>query len=249
MLGKLYSATNHLVAQSLHKHSLRAASSLSFKSRQNHQFSRQIHSALPLGCFQASADAIDASAGWTADTDSYKSPPPGSDTGNVEAFFDPMSGHVRTRTVRASSNEGGKSEDNENSGGGLPSLEVGGPRVYGEIIGRGKKKGRSKAVWVCSNCGNSSGQWWGSCTVCKTVGTMKQLLVGEVESNNSVGKVSGIKVSENLVRTWLGQNSADAGPVRLAHVNRAINTSDWRIPLYVTVMFCACPIFCRFFFS
>lgn len=241
MLSKLYSATNHLVSQSLHKHSLRAASSLSFKSGQNPQFSRQIHSALPLRCFQASADAIDSSAGWTADTDSYKSPPPSSDTGNVEAFFDPMSGHVRTRAVRTRSNEDGNSEDNENSGGGLSSLEVGGPRVYGEIIGvgRGKKKGKSKTVWVCSDCGSSSGQWWGSCTMCKKVGTMTQFNVGESERNNGGGKANGIKVSENLVRTWLGQNSADAGPVRLVHVNRAINPSDWRIPLYVTVMFCA----------
>lgn len=159
----------------------------------------------------------------------------------MEAFYDPVSGRVRTRTRRVlsssalekNSESGSESESQGKNGGSLSSYDfqdAGGTRVYGEIIGiGGKKKGKSKTVWVCSECGYSSGQWWGYCQSCQKAGTMKQFSPG-VESSGT-GKVSGFEFSENLARAWLPQNSADTLPIRLADVNRGVSSLDWRIPL------------------
>ncbi|CAI9114236.1 OLC1v1014908C5 [Oldenlandia corymbosa var. corymbosa] len=237
LLCKLYQATNDLVALSFRKESMRAIRFLSVKYPQTPSFSRQYHSSVALRCSEHAAEAIDLSAGWKSDLESVNSlSTSGSlnDDSNVETFYDPMSGSVRTRAVRYRKGKGSSSEDSDDNSGsnGLSNYEVGGSRVYGDIIGKANKKGKSKAVWVCSSCGNSNGQWWGSCPSCKMAGTMKRFSVGEAESTDGGAKVSGIKVSENIARTWLGQSSTDAGvPIRLSDVNRAISPTDWRIPL------------------
>ncbi|GAB4850357.1 hypothetical protein Ancab_029659 [Ancistrocladus abbreviatus] len=90
-----------------------------------------------------------------------------------------------------------------------------------------KKKGKSKVQWVCSNCGNSHGQWWGSCTACHQVGTVKQFSASEdVESG-----VNGFEISENAMRSWLPEQAMHSRPVRLKDVICGMNQLEWRIPL------------------
>ncbi|GAA0139889.1 DNA metabolism protein [Lithospermum erythrorhizon] len=107
-----------------------------------------------------------------------------------------------------------------------------GRRVYGEGIGgtgskgKGKGKGKSRTVYVCSSCGYETGQWWGHCRKCNAAGTMTRFALGE-ESNLS----SGMQVSENLTRSWLGTKEGEAKPMRLTEVNKRIDQTDWRIPL------------------
>ena len=84
----------------------------------------------------------------------------------------------------------------------------------GKVVGLKKK---NKVSWVCSNCGHSEGQWWGTCQSCHMVGTMKQFSVG----NDSGGER----------RTWLPKEVTNVNPLRLTDVNRGINTQDWRLPL------------------
>lgn len=89
------------------------------------------------------------------------------------------------------------------------------------------KKGKSKLVWVCSHCGYSNGQWWGTCRSCNKVGTLKQFSVSDdVEG----GKVNGFEASENAIRSWLPKQK-QSGPVRLSEVSRSANNLNWRIRL------------------
>ncbi|XP_034696440.1 DNA repair protein RadA-like [Vitis riparia] len=95
---------------------------------------------------------------------------------------------------------------------------------------RGRKKGKSKVFWVCSDCGHSDGHWWGACRECNKVGTMKQFSEGESGIGGS--RASGFEVSENVVRSWLPQQPTETQPQRLTDVNRGINQLNWRIPLH-----------------
>ncbi|XP_071903153.1 uncharacterized protein [Coffea arabica] len=244
-LRKVFSSRNHVCNLSSRKSSSHS-SFVSFKPLQNPALSRQFHSSLGLKSSDEPISSIDASTAWTAGSNfSSNDFPSTSNTPyndpNVEAFYDPVSGRVRTRTTRVfssaalekNSESGSESESYGKNGGNLSSChfqDAGGTRVYGEIIGTGgKKKGKSKTVWVCSECGYSSGQWWGYCQSCEKAGTMKQFSPG-VESNGT-GKVSGFEFSENVARAWLPQNSADTVPIRLVDVNRGVSPLDWRIPL------------------
>lgn len=107
-------------------------------------------------------------------------------------------------------------------------MEVG-SRVYGDVIGSSsarssiKKKGKSRSVHVCSNCGYSDGQWWGTCKQCGEVGTMKRFTTESADQ-----KVTGMQVSENAVRSWLPRESI---PIKLTDVYGRIDDSNWRIPL------------------
>ncbi|XP_062155909.1 uncharacterized protein LOC133863817 [Alnus glutinosa] len=87
---------------------------------------------------------------------------------------------------------------------------------------RNRKKGKGKVSWVCAECGNSDGQWWGSCRACNAVGTMTRFSEG-----NSL-----VSVSEAASGSWLPQQAGELRPLRLTDVNRGINRLDWRISLY-----------------
>ncbi|KAG6669240.1 hypothetical protein CIPAW_01G230000 [Carya illinoinensis] len=89
-------------------------------------------------------------------------------------------------------------------------------------IARSKKKGKEKVSWVCTDCGHSDGQWWGSCRQCNAVGTLKRFSEGESEAS----------VLEAASRSWIPQQARDVRPLRLTDVNRGINQLKWRIPLY-----------------
>ncbi|PSS18027.1 DNA repair protein like [Actinidia chinensis var. chinensis] len=99
--------------------------------------------------------------------------------------------------------------------------------MFGDFVGN-RKKGKSKTTWVCSSCGNSDGQWWGTCRYCKSVGTFVKLAEGVSDGE----KTSGYEVSEKVARSWLPQQQlGESVPLRLTDVNRGINQTDWRIPL------------------
>lgn len=100
-----------------------------------------------------------------------------------------------------------------------------GTKLFGGIA-RSKKKGKVKTSWVCSNCGESFGQWWGECRSCNEMGTLKQF-----SETNDDGKVSGFEVSEKVVRSWMPLEAGEVGPTRLTDVNRGINWTERRIPL------------------
>jgi hypothetical protein len=56
-----------------------------------------------------------------------------------------------------------------------------------------KKSAKKKTFWVCEDCGDSFGQWWGHCQSCKNINTLKRFtesLALETEFVDSV--VSGI---------------------------------------------------------
>ncbi|MCD7446784.1 hypothetical protein HAX54_016877 [Datura stramonium] len=100
-------------------------------------------------------------------------------------------------------------------------------RVY-EVTGNGSKKkgkGKSKTVWVCSDCGYDDGQWWGICKQCNGVNTMKQFSEGVERPTR------GFDVSETVTRSWLPHESVRAMPTKLTDVNKGINPLSWRIPM------------------
>ncbi|KAI6671856.1 hypothetical protein NL676_006741 [Syzygium grande] len=135
------------------------------------------------------------------------------------------------RWVRSSGGEAGSGpESGARSGNGEISEErsyFGGGRS--SYAGSGKK-GKKKGCWVCSDCGYTDGQWWGSCRSCRSAGTMKQFAVEE--NGGGSEKVRGFEVSENVVRSWMPQRAGEVRPLRLTDVNRGLNQLEWRIPLY-----------------
>ncbi|OWM76524.1 hypothetical protein CDL15_Pgr005488 [Punica granatum] len=119
--------------------------------------------------------------------------------------------------------------------------DVSGERVYAaarkqnsgfRATGASKKskKGKSRTSWVCCHCGHTEGQWWGTCRACEKVGTLKEFLDEEPHGGNT--KVSGFQVSDKVVQSWLPQRAGEDRPLRITEVNRGLNHSDWRIPLY-----------------
>ncbi|KAF8031043.1 hypothetical protein BT93_D0277 [Corymbia citriodora subsp. variegata] len=135
------------------------------------------------------------------------------------------------RWVRRSDREAGSGPDSEARGGNGEISEerrhFGGGRS--SYSGSSSKKGKKRRCWVCSNCGYTDGQRRGSCRSCRSSGTMQQF----TREENGCGseKVTGCEASEK-VRTWLLQRDGEVRPLRLTDVNRGLNPSEWRIPLY-----------------
>ncbi|BFG24368.1 hypothetical protein CerSpe_106420 [Prunus speciosa] len=100
---------------------------------------------------------------------------------------------------------------------------------YREMARSNKKGGKVKTSWVCSSCGETYGQWWGACRSCQTMGTVKRF--SESVEDADGGKVSGFQVSEKVVRSWMGKEAGEGGPMRLADVNQGFTVIDRRIPL------------------
>ncbi|KAL9259194.1 DNA repair protein RadA-like protein [Drosera capensis] len=117
-----------------------------------------------------------------------------------------------------------ESESDEEVGYGRKGVRVG---VGMRDVVLSRKKGKRRVQWVCGNCGDSRGQWWGTCPGCGVAGTMKQCSVEEeVESG-----VNGFGVAENAMKSWLPEQVMQSSPIRLREVNRGIKKSEWRIPL------------------
>ncbi|XP_073028689.1 LOW QUALITY PROTEIN: uncharacterized protein [Primulina eburnea] len=176
---------------------------------------------------------VDAASTTAARWSAFPVPPPPVDSAStrkstVQTVYDPTSGRVTTTREVSDGKEA-------NSDGGpiynASSVEQG-SRIYGDVIGsssvRGsiKKKGKSRSVYVCEDCGYSDGQWWGTCKQCEKVGTMKRFSTEDVER-----KLSGTEVSEKMVRTLLPKELGAPTPIKLTDVYSRINVLDWRIPL------------------
>lgn len=155
----------------------------------------------------------------------------------VRTSYDPLTGSIVTDAVDKGDEAAGEVKDVDD--GGIVgksdwSSEKRGSLRFGEIMGNtsssiGKKKGKSKVSYVCSDCGHSESQWWGTCRACNTVGTLT--IFSEEDSGGNGRKKRGFEVSENVVKSWLPQKASEVQPVRLTDVNRGINQLDWRIPL------------------
>lgn len=205
-----------------------------FKFSQTPKISRHFHSSWYLKCPLESTEAATAYSGADGSNSSSKN------DASVETFYDPISGSIRTkRTYNNSSGVGGADSNFGNQSTDDPDLssvqqrdEVD-TRVFGEVIGSARRKGKGKGkekiktAWVCSDCGYSDGQWWGYCRSCKSSGSMKQISLDTC----SGGKVTGHEVSENLVRSWLPNGTADGGPIRLTDVRSSLSYLNWRVPL------------------
>lgn len=228
----------------IHKHLLGPAngkfishsSSISFQPVQNPTFSRHFRSTRSHLCSEESSLGINAPKTEKASSLNGK--------GRVWSFYNPVSDRVVTQRV-TNSNDGQISEGETDMGssslgealetspedrtyGSTKKSKLGqGSLSIGNIV-RNKKKGRARISWVCNNCGNVSGQWWGTCRSCHAVATLKQFSEANYGDND---KISGFEVSENVVRSWFPQQKDEAGPMRLTEVSRGMSQQDWRIAL------------------
>ncbi|KAL0319323.1 UNVERIFIED_CONTAM: DNA repair protein RadA [Sesamum angustifolium] len=199
------------------------------KSRNYPQFPKKFHSTRHRRFPSSTSADESAASSWSVFP--HSPPPvdsPSQQNATVQTVYDPPTGRLLTKREYNGGEESGPGvEKAENP----PNVEVG-TRVYGDIIGSSsvsssiRKKGKSRIVYVCESCGYSDGQWWGTCKQCEETGTMKQFTT---ESANR--KVSGIQVSENMVRSWLPKVAGGPTPIKLTDVYGQIDESNWRIPL------------------
>lgn len=228
----------------IHKHLLGPAngklisnsSRISFQSVKNPTFSRHFHSTRSHLCSEESSLGINAPKAEKDQSLNGKA--------RVWSVYNPVSDRVVTQRV-TNSNDGQISEGETNMG--LSSLEeaveaLPEERTYGSTkksklgqgslsvgnIVRNQKKGKAKTSWVCNNCGNVTGQWWGTCRSCHAVGTLKQFSEANYGDKDTI---SGFEVSENVLRSWLPQQKDEAGPMRLTEISRGMSQQDWRIAL------------------
>eukprot|EP01018_Ginkgo_biloba_P001511 Gb_17819 [translate_table: standard] len=110
-----------------------------------------------------------------------------------------------------------------------------------------KKPSKSKTFWVCDQCGESFGQWWGTCQSCKQVNTLKQFTEASVSGSSGGG--AGARAAERRIgglnrgtgdgdakpgKGWFrggGGSLTEFQPQRLSDVNNGRNEQLWRIPL------------------
>ncbi|CAI8608070.1 unnamed protein product [Vicia faba] len=158
------------------------------------------------------------------------SPPPTNPILRVNPPQHPNTNHQLNsqQTASSSSRDNNKAEDFpiENANSRANSIEGSDERV---LFGRKKKKGKEKVYWVCSDCGYTTGQWWGVCRSCSVSGTMQEF--HEEKSSDSNVKVTGFSVMENGFGSWLPQQSGELRPLRLSEVNRGLDHMHWRIPM------------------
>ncbi|KAL2243280.1 uncharacterized protein LOC105157702 isoform X2 [Sesamum indicum] len=199
------------------------------KSRNYPQFPKKFHSTRHRRFPSSTTADESAASSWSVFPHSPRPvDSPSRQNTTVQTVYDPSTGRLVTnREYNGGEESGPVVEKAENP----PNVEVG-TRVYGDIIGSSRvsssirKKGKSRIVHVCESCGYSDGQWWGTCKHCGEIGTMKPFTT---ESANR--KVSGIQVSENVVRSWLPKEAGGPTPIKLTDVYGQIDESNWRIPL------------------
>ncbi|WVY99436.1 hypothetical protein V8G54_025506 [Vigna mungo] len=92
-----------------------------------------------------------------------------------------------------------------------------------------KKKGKVKAQWVCSDCGRTTGRWWGTCPECDVTGTMQKFHVSKLTDKSR----EGLAITDNAVGSWLPRRPEELRLVKLEEVQRGFNHDKWRIPLKV----------------
>lgn len=192
------------------------------------QLPKKIHST-PQPRFPSSTAANESTAPtWSAFPISTPTPTPvespSRETPAVQAAYDPTTGGVVIKREHNGSKElDSGTAKTEN----ISSTEMGN-KVYADVIGSSSvrsstKKGKTRSVHVCSNCGYSDGQWWGTCKQCGEVGTMKLFT-----TENAEQKTRGMQVSENAVRSWFQKETA---PIKLTDVYSRVSDTKWRISL------------------
>lgn len=210
-----------------------SSSIISFQSHQNPKFSRHFRSTSHRRSQElASLEADYPSSGISSDSTGAETDPSVHRTWTV---FNTEGIQHSDRQEPGLRSRDEKSEVPVNRGYGTEGKTRSSAR-YGQAssgsgVARGRKKGKTKVHWVCSDCGHSEGQWWGSCRECNKVGTMKQFSEGDSSVDGS--RVSGFEVSDKMVRSWLPQEATEVQPLRLTDVNRGVNQMNWRIPLWV----------------
>lgn len=88
-----------------------------------------------------------------------------------------------------------------------------------------KGKEKSRVSWVCSNCGETYGQWWGCCRHCE--GQLTKFS----EAKSDDGAVTGYSVTEKVMGAWFRQKPLGSLPQKLTDVKKGVNEATWRIPL------------------
>ncbi|KAL6996371.1 hypothetical protein U1Q18_006500 [Sarracenia purpurea var. burkii] len=246
---------HHLRNMSAQKRPPSPLALLSCKSSQNPNFSRQfrylpkrtIHSTTHRFGKESSVEAADVPDSWSSSSNSWDSSHDSSRNAtdpSVSTVYDPLSGRLVTRRRRSKlgaeyqESELNNGDENRSSSSSSNHEDDSKDRIYGSVrrwnlkggseafVGN-RKKGKTKVSYICSNCGNSDGQWWGMCRACGSSGTLTRFVEGVYDG----GKTSGFEVSEKLVRSWLPQKPTETVPLRLTDVNRGINQLNWRIPL------------------
>ncbi|KAK3028900.1 hypothetical protein RJ639_039909 [Escallonia herrerae] len=185
------------------------------------------------------------SSSWSSTSSSNNEADP-----SVYTVYDPITGGLAAKRwprsgedqLYSSSSDGDVNAPDLSSLGYEDASQKG--RVYGSVAAKASNAGqrpkyrdnyggrngkKKKITFVCSDCGYSDGQWWGSCRSCNSVGTMKQF--SERESGGGGSGTTGFEASENVVRSWLPSQLVEAFPLRLTDVNKGINHVDWRISL------------------
>ncbi|MCO5577606.1 hypothetical protein L7F22_031437 [Adiantum nelumboides] len=121
------------------------------------------------------------------------------------------------------------------------------------ITDSSKKKMKIRTIYVCENCGESYGQWWGRCNSCKMSNTFRKMSQ-RLEEGGGAGlrAAEGANLYAEDLSTPLAQQHAEAaqvissssqpkrswlkgatihGPQRLTDVLKGMTTSQWRLPL------------------
>ncbi|XP_047160777.1 uncharacterized protein LOC124830953 [Vigna umbellata] len=96
-----------------------------------------------------------------------------------------------------------------------------------------KKKGKVKALWVCSDCGHATGRWWGTCPECDVTGTMQEFHESKLTGESR----GGLAITDDAVGSWLPRRPEGLRLVKLEDVQRGFNHDKWRIPLQVLFFF------------
>ncbi|RRT81537.1 hypothetical protein B296_00001545 [Ensete ventricosum] len=160
----------------------------------------------------------------------------------VSTFFDPLEGKIMTIPMVEESDDAGCRQAEESTWIEKSDQKKisGRPKILGERQVKGfqknqvslrttsiakRKMGKVKVSWVCDNCGETFGQWWGTCPSCNVTCSVKKFIEAEFS------RARGAEVSEAAVRSWLPEHSITLVPLSLAEVNKGRNQSDWRIPL------------------
>ncbi|WVY99435.1 hypothetical protein V8G54_025505 [Vigna mungo] len=74
-----------------------------------------------------------------------------------------------------------------------------------------KKKGKVKAQWVCSDCGHTTGRWWGTCPECDLTGTMQEFNESKLTDKSR----GGLAITDDAVRSWLPRRPEELRLVKL----------------------------------
>ncbi|XP_028778951.1 uncharacterized protein LOC114750381 [Neltuma alba] len=215
--------TKHHLLYPVNIKRLSAPSLISFCSFPNSRFSRYSH--------YASSHQIDSSFG----IDTPEEPKTSLKTHSEERRTWSRHGHLFKASSEGQKNQVDSGDKVENfgsqraNGSANEASSVQGTEQDGGIRRRVgiKKKERGKTQWVCSNCGYTTGQWFGFCRSCNSASTMKEFREPKLSGS---GKVSGFSVSESVMGSWLPHQAGELRPLKLTDVNRRVNHQEWRFP-------------------